>query len=93
MRAGDHVKHGPTGETWVVSWAEGEHMSWSGWPEGQADVKDCTVIKECSDEEHEAALREWADTPHYRDHGGLDHRHLVCKRQLEEWLRNKAVAQ
>jgi hypothetical protein len=90
MRTGDYVKHGPTGETWVVAYVDGPDLAWSGWPEGVARVADCTLVKACSDEEHEAHLREWADKPHRRDSGGTDHRHFVCKRQLEALLRERA---
>lgn len=58
MRTGDHVKHGPTGETWVVAYVDGDRMSWLGWPPGEARIADCTVIKESSDEEHERILRQ-----------------------------------
>jgi hypothetical protein len=54
-----------------------------------ADVADCVLVKAATDEEFEKMLREWADKPHHRDRGDLDHRHLVCKRLLEEWLAPK----
>lgn len=92
MRAGDTVKHGPTGETWVVAYVRGEHMAWSGWPEGEARTEDCEVVEACDDEEHEAALRLWADKPHYRDNGNLDLRHVVCKSQLEALLATREAA-
>jgi hypothetical protein len=60
MRCGDHVRHAPTGETWVVAYVDGEHLAWCGWPEGEAKVSDCTLIKRCSDEEHVTLLREVA---------------------------------
>jgi hypothetical protein len=89
VRAGDVVKHGPTGETWLVAYVQGDHMAWSGWPEGEALTSDCTLIEACDDAEHEAALRSWADEPHYRDNGELDLRHRVCKRQLEALLEGR----
>lgn len=52
MRCGDVVKHEPTGEEWVVAYEDGEYMAWCGWPDGQARVADCTVVKACTDEEH-----------------------------------------
>ena len=56
MRAGDHVEHHPSGETWVVRRIVGEHLEWFGWPPGQAKVADCEVTYACTDEEHRAAL-------------------------------------
>ena len=32
---GDTVKHGPTGETWVVAYVQGDRLAWCGWPEGE----------------------------------------------------------
>ena len=81
MRAGDVVKHGPSGETWVVAHVEGNDLAWSGWPEGIARTSDCTLVKAATDEEYEKALREWADVDH-----GSDHRVRVCKRQLAALL-------
>lgn len=62
MRTGDHVKHGPTGETWVVGYVDGDRMSWLGWPPGEARTEDCTVVKACTDEEHEQVLRQLAQS-------------------------------
>lgn len=56
IRAGDHVKHHPTGETWVVRRVLGEHLEWFGWPPGQAYVWDCERTYACTEEEHEDAL-------------------------------------
>jgi hypothetical protein len=60
-RCGDHVLHTPSGETWLVAWAEGDDLSWTGWPNGIARVQDCTVTKRCTDEEHARAVQAWAD--------------------------------
>jgi len=54
MRTGDHVKHRPTGETWVVAAVyptEGK-LAWCGWPPGQANIADCELVHECTDDEH-----------------------------------------
>lgn len=58
-RCGDHVLHGPTGETWVVAWAEGEHLAWAGWPNGTALITDCTIVKRTTDAEHRRAVEDW----------------------------------
>lgn len=86
MRSGDHVHHGPSGETWVVAYVDGDRLAWSGWPEGSAEKSDCSLVWCCTDAEHEKHLREWADHPVRSDHGALDHRHVVCKRQLDALL-------
>lgn len=59
VRAGDHVLHGPTGETWVVAWADPvtDDLAWCGWPDGMARLSDCTLVKAASDEEHQRTLR------------------------------------
>ncbi|NEV80099.1 hypothetical protein DYI24_23980 [Rhodopseudomonas sp. BR0C11] len=60
MRAGDHVLHGPTGEEWVVAYVDGDRLAWCGWPEGEAMVSDCEMIKKATDEEHVEWLQEIA---------------------------------
>lgn len=56
-RCGDHVYHAPTRENWVVAYAEGDDIAWCGWPDGRARLRDCTVTKRCSDEEHADFVR------------------------------------
>jgi hypothetical protein len=51
-RCGDTVFHIPTGEEWLVAWAEGNELSWCGWPPGIAKLSDCIIRKRCTDEEH-----------------------------------------
>ena len=60
---GDTVKHGPTGETWVVAYVQGEWLAWCGWPEGEARLSDCTLVTAATDEYREKLLREIADMP------------------------------
>lgn len=45
---GDHVKHGPTGETWVVAFVDGDRLFWCGWPEGSALLSDCELTKKAT---------------------------------------------
>jgi len=61
LRAGDHVRHRPSGESWVVAYQDGEYISWCGWPAGEARAADCEVIKAATDEEHRAMLDRLAD--------------------------------
>lgn len=52
IRCGDTVRHGPTGETWVVAWVERDRLAWAGWPPGEALLADCTLVEAASDAEH-----------------------------------------
>lgn len=58
FRAGDTVKHGPSGETWGLACDEdhGEVVC-CGWPETQAQASDCTLVEAASDEERAETLR------------------------------------
>lgn len=58
FRTGDSVLHGPTGETWVVAWADPAtgYMSWLGWPEGEAKISDCTLDEAAIDADHQRWL-------------------------------------
>ena len=53
MRSGDHVHHRPSGETWVVAWADHEsgYMAPCGWPTCEALISDCELVKVASDDE------------------------------------------
>ena len=73
-RCGDTVFHRPTGETWVVAYAEGEHLAWFGWPDGLAKLSDCEVTERCSDEEHAKAVDEWRRAQPHDDRGNPSHR-------------------
>lgn len=54
MRTGDHVRHRPSGEVWVVAYVrpETDDLAWCGWPHGLARMYDCEMVKACSDEDH-----------------------------------------
>lgn len=77
MRAGDIVRHRPSGEQWQLAYADQGKVSPCGWPEGVADESDCEVIEACSDGAHIAMLQTWADKGPSRDH-----RVGVCALQL-----------
>jgi hypothetical protein len=62
LRCGDHVHHRPSGEDWVVAWAEGEHLAAAGWPNSQARLEDCDVIHRCSDAEHAEWVASWRNS-------------------------------
>ena len=76
----DVVRHIPTGEEWIVACVRDHRLSWCGWPEGMAELKDCELIEKATPEKRDKLLREWA-TP--GDHEkNRDHRHLYADARL-----------
>ena len=59
---GDHVHHAPSGEDWVVAYVRGDRLAWCGWPEGEAALADCTLLKKATPAERDKLLREIANT-------------------------------
>lgn len=59
---GDFVRHGPTGEEWVVAYVQGDRLAWCGWPEGEARLADCTLLQKASDEYRAKILNELAES-------------------------------
>lgn len=57
---GDHVDHGPSGETWVVAYTQGKHIYCCGWPLSIADEKDCKPVKKATIDQRERLLVEMA---------------------------------
>ena len=53
MRTADIVLHKPSGEEWVVAWADHEsgYMAPCGWPTCQALIQDCDLISTATDTE------------------------------------------
>jgi len=48
FKAGDTVKHHPTGETWLLIRDEHEGQVFpGGWPPSIAKAEDCTLIRSC----------------------------------------------
>lgn len=64
-RCGDHVLHRPSGETWVVAYADPatDDLAWAGWPNGLARLSDCEIVHRCTDAEHRLQVEAWAGTP------------------------------
>lgn len=60
FRAGDTVRHKPTGETWHVAAVERGHVMPAGWPETIAFSDDCELVKAATDDEHEREVESWA---------------------------------
>lgn len=61
FRAGDVVRHKPSGEEWVVAWCDGDDLAWCGWPNGVARTSDCDLIRAASDEQHMKVCRDVAN--------------------------------
>lgn len=58
---GDIVRHEPTGEEWVVAYVKGERLAWCGWPEGEAKLSDCTLVKKATDQSRDSLLKDMAE--------------------------------
>lgn len=69
---GDSVLHGPTGEMWTVAYVRGDYLAWIGWPEGEARVDDCTLVRKATAEERRTWLERLAAIR--PDNGRLDMR-------------------
>lgn len=79
FRAGDTVKHGPSGETWVMACdQDGEHVWPAGWPESRADASDCVLVEAADDVQRLAMLKNVADMT------GHDARVRLARRQLRD---------
>lgn len=72
----DHVQHGPSGESWVVAYVRGDRLAWCGWPQGEAALSDCTLVKKATAEQRIKLLREMAN-------GGSDPRSRYASERLE----------
>ena len=64
----DHVLHTPSGERWFVACVIDDKLSWVGYPEGQASVKDCELLEKASEEGRENLLKCLADSRYVEDH-------------------------
>ena len=78
MRAGDTVRHEPSGETWSVAAVLPDGTFYAaGWPCTMARQSDATIVERASDEEHEATLLTWASMT------DGDPRSSAARRELE----------
>jgi hypothetical protein len=57
---GDLVYHAPSKERWVVAYVQNGRLAWCGWPEGEADLSDCYLVKKASPESRRKLLEELA---------------------------------
>lgn len=63
FRAGDAVKHGPTGETWVLAADQhGDDVVCAGWPESIAKAADCTLVEAATDDQRREMLMRVAES-------------------------------
>jgi hypothetical protein len=80
FRAGDHVKHLPSGEQWILAVAYLDEVYPCGWPETRAASKDCVLLRPATDAEHVEMLERW-----YRINRS-DARTAIARHQV--WLLN-----
>ena len=68
FRTGDVVRHIPSGEKWLVAWADTSEVVCCGWPESIAKASDCHLERAATDEEHLDLLKRIASSgrPSYR---------------------------
>lgn len=79
FRAGDRVKHGPSGETWVLACdSQDDEVMPAGWPESYANVGDCELVREATDEEREKMLKS-------ATHGRDDRGNTTRRSRLAHW--------
>lgn len=77
---GDSVFHRPTREWWSVACVQGEYLSWCGWPEGSAKLKDCLLVDKATPAERRKLLEDLANMR--GDNGRADHRALHAQAVL-----------
>lgn len=58
---GDHVKHTPSAEEWLVAFVRDDRLWWCGWPEGFAALADCVLLKKAEADDRAALLRNLAN--------------------------------
>lgn len=82
-RCGDTVHHRPSGEDWLVAYADParDELAWCGWPPGVAKLSDCDLVERCTDEEHAALVAQILRMP------GGDHRPDGVRRMHPEVAR------
>ena len=80
-RAGDTVRHGPTGEKWVVAYVDGDRIAWVGWPVGEASLADCTLVERVSDETHHMWLLRLAHMQDQSDQRAIKARTILASRK------------
>lgn len=72
IRCGDHVRHIPSGQVWVVAYVDGDRLAWCGWPAGEAPLANFKRVKECSDADHRHMLKQCAASDGKRQRRAAD---------------------
>ena len=85
LRCGDHVRHIPSGEVWVVAWADDKKLCAAGWPETIVDVDSCVCIKRSTETEHLSAIFDW------RKSSGSSRREAVRRMHPQSWAASEAL--
>ncbi|ULQ45931.1 hypothetical protein JN531_012560 [Flagellatimonas centrodinii] len=63
IEVADAVKHGPTGEEWIVARVTDQHVYPAGWPPCRADRSDCTLIQKATNEQRARMLSDLRRLP------------------------------
>ena len=85
LRCGDHVRHIPSGEVWVVAWADDKKLCAAGWPEAIVDVDSCVCIKRSTEAEHLSAIFDW------RKSSFSSRRETVRRMHPQSWAASEAL--
>jgi len=83
---GDHVRHLPSGEEWVVAFVRDDRLTLCGWPMSSALVSDCELIKK---DTPEGRMRLLATMAAYSDHS--DPRTIYARERLAREQKEKGV--
>jgi len=63
MRAGDTIKHKPSGQNYVIGWIEGFELGTLSAPQQVLAIADCELLHACDDATHAQVIaghrREW----------------------------------
>lgn len=81
---GDHVRHEPSGEEWVVAYTTGDRLVCCGWPESMALLSDCTLTKRADAKDRDDLLMCMAAI------AGDDSRARYARRRLAEQAEHDA---
>jgi len=84
MDTGDTILHGPTGETWIVAFANDREVCCVGWPCSLAKRSDCTLVRAAPASERDKLLRDMANM------NGADIRRSYAKDRLARRLAERS---
>lgn len=76
---GDVVFHTPTGETWTVAYVVDGRLAWCGWPNGEAALVDCVLVRKATVDDRLRLLVDMANIT------GNDSRGRYARWRLENW--------